>query len=249
VRTTPDDLVIAIVPARSGSKGLRDKNTRPFAGRSLLEYAIGTCKEAGIFARIVVSTDSSEIAARAVEAGGDVPFLRPAELAKDDTPILDVLVDTTLRLEQQGTRPTIIALIEPTSPMRTASHIVRAVSTLIESGANSVVCVSPIPGQHHPDKAMQIDDRGNLQFFSSEGQGITHRQQLKGQMYYRNGAAYVVRRDTLIEQRSLYGPPCLPIVVDGPFISIDTMEDFEIAEMLVFRVRGDDKKRTPAEQS
>ena len=121
-----DSKVLALIPARGGSKGLPDKNIRLLAGRTLLEYAARAASASGVVDRIVLSTDSERIAAEGRRIGVDVPFIRPRELAGDATPMLPVVEHAVDALEQGGWRPDIVVLLQPTSPLRQAFHIKEA---------------------------------------------------------------------------------------------------------------------------
>src|SRR4051812_9470935 len=115
--TTPS--VLALVPARAGSKGVTDKNVRPLAGRTLLDYAASAARASGVVDRIVLSTDSLRIADEGRRVGIEVPFMRPALLAQDDTPMLPVIEHAIAELAAHGWSPDIVVLLQPTSPLRT----------------------------------------------------------------------------------------------------------------------------------
>ena len=119
--------VLALVPARGGSKGIPDKNIRPLAGRTLLEYAARVSEESGVVDRIILSTDSERIAEEGRRVGLEVPFLRPSELAQDDTPMLPVIEHAVDFVAREGWDPEIIVLLQPTSPLRTPAHIRTAI--------------------------------------------------------------------------------------------------------------------------
>jgi CMP-N,N'-diacetyllegionaminic acid synthase len=219
--------VLGLVPARGGSKGIPDKNIRPLAGRSLLEYAVRAAS--GVVDRTVLSTDSERIAAEGRRAGLEVPFLRPADLARDDTPMLPVIEHAVDALEQQGWSPEIIVLLQPTSPLRTPDHIRRAVEQLRESGADSVVTVVELPRHLSPDYVMRIED-GRLVPFLPEGVRVTRRQDARPAVV-RDGTVYAFWRRTLRNTGSIYGTNCQPLVVPArESITIDTPEDWDEAE-------------------
>src|SRR5262249_17289269 len=116
-------LVLGLVPARGGSKGVPGKNVRPLAGRTLLEYTARAARESGVIDRIVLSTDSAEIAEAGARAGIEVPFMRPASLAADDTPMVPVITHAVGELDRQGWSADVIVLLQPTSPLRRPEHI------------------------------------------------------------------------------------------------------------------------------
>lgn len=230
--TTVPGRVLAIVPARSGSKGVPDKNLRPLAGRTLLEYTADAARGSGVIDRIVLSTDSEAIAAAGRQAGVEVPFMRPAELARDDSPMLPVLQHAIGELERGGWSPEYVVLLQPTSPLRRASHVREAVDLLRRSGADSVVTVIEVPKHLSPDYVMRID-QGVLRPFLPEGERVTRRQDVRP-AYSRDGTVYACRRDTLERFASIYGERCLPLLIDArDSLSIDTPDDWAAAERIL----------------
>src|SRR5688500_6214722 len=137
--------VLALVPARGGSKGIPGKNIRPLAGRTLLEYVARAAAEAQVVGRVVLTTDDERIAGEGRRLGIEVPFLRPAALAADDTPMLPVIEHAVQWLEQADWSPDIIVLLQPTSPLRRGAHVRASVEELRSSGADSVVTVVELP--------------------------------------------------------------------------------------------------------
>ncbi len=229
--TTPRG-VLAIVPARGGSKGVPGKNVRPLAGRTLLDYVAVAARESARIDRIVLSTDSEEIADAGRKAGLDVPFMRPAELARDDTPMLPVLRHAIEQVERGGWTPDYIVLLQPTSPLRRPRHIQNAISELVETRADSVVTVIEVPKHFSPDYVMRIED-GHLRPFLPEGERITRRQDVRP-AYSRDGTVYAFRRDTIDRFGTIYGDQCRPLVIDArESLSIDTPEDWAAAERIL----------------
>jgi len=221
--------VLAVVPARAGSKGIPGKNVRPLAGRPLLAYAADAISESGVVDRAVLSTDSEEIRALGREVGLETPFLRPAELGHDDTPMQPVAEHAVLELEEEGWSPELVLVVQPTAPLRRGRHLRRAVELLRETGADSVVSVVPIPPHFSPDYAMRVDD-GRLVPFLPEGAAVRRRQDARP-AYSRDGTVYAVRRDVLVEQRDLYGGDCRPLVLSPEeSINLDTPADWDEAE-------------------
>ncbi|MGE3274289.1 MAG: acylneuraminate cytidylyltransferase family protein [Vicinamibacterales bacterium] len=221
--------VLAIVPARGGSKGVPGKNLRPLAGRSLVARALDVARASGVVDHVIVSTDDEAIAGEARRAGGEVPFLRPAALAGDEAPMLPVLQHAVTSLEATGWRPDIIVLLQPTSPLRTPAHVRDAVDRLRETGADSVVSVLELPRHLSPDYVMRVED-GRLVNFLPEGARVTRRQDARV-AYVRDGTVYTCWRRTLMEQGSIYGTDCRPLVLPAhESLTIDTPEDWAEAE-------------------
>jgi CMP-N-acetylneuraminic acid synthetase len=226
--------VLAVVPARAGSKGVPGKNERLLAGKSLVARAADAALASGVVDRAVLSTDSERIAEIGRQAGLEVPFLRPADLARDDTPMQPVIEHAVAWLEVLEYRPDIVLVLQPTAPLRTGAHIARAVALLQKSGADSVVSVVEIPRHFSPHYAMRIA-AGRLQPFAPEGAAITRRQDAEP-AYSRDGTVYAVRRDVLMERHDLYGDDCRPLLIPaGESVNVDSPVDWAAAEALLCR--------------
>lgn len=224
--------VLAIVPARGGSKGVPRKNLLPLAGQSLLKYARDAAGDAGRLDRTILSTDDDEIAAEGRKVGLEVPFKRPAELARDDTPMLDVIRHAVAWVESHGGTPAFVVLLQPTSPLRRGTHIDDALSLLVKSEADSVVTVVEVPKHLSPDYVMKIEG-GALRPFLPEGARVTRRQDVRP-AYYRDGTVYAFRRDTIDRFGNIYGDRCLPLVIEpSESLSIDTPDDWAAAERIL----------------
>jgi CMP-N-acetylneuraminic acid synthetase len=224
--------VLGVIPARGGSKGIPRKNLAPLAGRPLIAYTCDAARESRRLTRTIVSTDDERIAAVAVQAGAESPFLRPAALAADDTPMLDVLVDLleTLASREQY-RPDVVVLLQPTSPFRRGGHIDAAVDLLDASGADAVVSVVPVPHQFTPSSLMRLD--GDRLVPWSDAPPL--RRQDKPRLFARNGPAVVaVRTRTLLVDRVLYGADTRGLVMSREeSLDIDDGFDLELAELLM----------------
>jgi len=223
------ETVLAIVPARGGSKGVPRKNIRLLHGRSLLAYVADVARASGVVDRIVLSTDDIEVQQEGLRCGLEAPFLRPAALAADESPMLPVVEHVIATVAAEGRPPDFVVLLQPTSPLRQPAHIRRAVEQLRATGADSVVSVVELPRHHSPDYVMRIDD-GRLVNFLEEGGRITRRQDTRP-AYVRDGTVYAFRTSTVLAKRSLYGDDCRPLVVpSSESLSIDTAEDWAEAE-------------------
>ena len=232
--------ILGIIPARGGSKGIPGKNIRNLAGHPLLEYAVNAANASKIIDRLILSTDSEEIAAVGRRLGIEVPFIRPGELAKDDTPMVPVLEHAVASLEESGWSPDIVVLLQPTSPLRKGQHIVDAVEMLHISKCDSVASVVEVPRHYSPDYVMRIED-GKLVNFLVGGYNFTRRQEARP-AYSRDGTVYVVRRDVIMNTHSLYGKDCRPLIIpNDESINIDTIEDWENAEKLLLDRRKNEK--------
>ena len=205
------------------------KNVRALAGRPLLAYAVDAARASGVVDRMILSTDSEEIADIGRACGLEAPFLRPAELATDDSPMLPVIQHAMAAVEQKAWVPEIIVVLQPTSPLRRPRHIRDAVESLRLTNADSVVSVFELPRHFSPDYVMRIEaDR--LRPFLAHGARVTRRQDGRP-AYVRDGTVYACWRRTVVGQDSLYGNDCRPLVVTADeSLTIDTPDDWAEAE-------------------
>jgi CMP-N,N'-diacetyllegionaminic acid synthase len=229
-----DRTVLAIVPARGGSKGIPLKNLREVAGRSLIAHVGSVIPDVPELDRAVVSTDHPAIAREAEKAGMAAPFLRPEEIAGDFVGDVDVLSHALLATEALDNMTyDIIVMLQPTSPLRKASDVSAAIRMLVEGGWDSVWTVSPSDSKAHPLKQLTITD-GTLDYYDRSGAQIIARQQMQP-VYQRNGVAYALTRHCLIDQRSIKGRRAGALINDTHHVSIDTEWDIELAELLIAR--------------
>lgn len=225
-------LVLGIVPARGGSKGVPGKNVRPLAGHTLLEYTARAARGSGVLDRVILSTDSPEIADAGRRAGLEVPFMRPVTLSADDTPMLPVVQHALESLARGGWSPDMVVLLQPTSPLRRPDHIRDAITTLRATKADSVVTVVEVPRHLSPDYVMRIDE-GRLQPFLPAGARVTRRQDARP-AYSRDGTVYAFWRATLERSGGIYGDDCRPLLINADeSLSIDSPADWDAAERLL----------------
>jgi len=230
----PAPIVLAVVPARGGSKSIPRKNLRRFAGHPLIAYSIAAGRQAQAVTRVVVSTDDEEIAEVALRYGAEVPFLRPAELAQDDTTDLPVFQHILRELEQrQGYRPEIVVQLRPTSPVRPRDCIDRAVALLREHPeADSVRGV--VPSGQNPFKMWRLADDGAMRPLLPEiPEAYNLPRQALPATYWQTGHVDAIRAST-IEHGSMSGTVIWPLVLDPIYtVDIDTPRDWLRAEWLV----------------
>lgn len=225
--------VLGLVPARGGSKGVPRKNVRLLGGRPLLQWTAEAARAAAGLSRVVLTTDDPEIAAVGAACGLDVPFLRPEELARDDTPTLPVVQHALRTLEADGERYDAVCLLQPTSPFRTAADIDGCIARLAETGADAVVSVLRVPAEHNPHWVYLADAEGTLRLATGERQPIARRQLLPA-AFHREGSVYVTRRDVVLERDSLYGDRVVGYELDASrSVNIDTLDDWRRAEALL----------------
>ena len=222
---------VGLIPARGGSKGIPGKNLAPCAGKPLLAWTCEAARGSRKLARTLLSTDSEEIAAAGRRLGVEVPFLRPAELAQDDTPALPVLRHALAWLDNMGEAPDALVLLQPTSPLRRSRHIDEAAALFEASGADTVVSVTEVPHRFHPSSVMREVD-GTL--VSYEGGETVTRRQDQAPLVARNGpAVLIVSRATLSSGR-MYGPRTAGYRMSlHESVDIDAPEDLRLAALLL----------------
>ena len=224
--------VLAVVPARSGSKGVPDKNMKILGGLSLIARAAECLNELDWLDAKVLSTDSNRYADEGKKYGLQVPFLRPDLLSSDNATAIDTMVHALQESEKVfDTEFDILLIIEPTSPFRIASDIEGTCRELIENNVDSVVCVSPLNTQYHPAKVLNINNE-RLQYYETRGENITARQQLEI-LYAKNGICYALTRDCLLNKREIVTDNSLPFVIDRHIVNIDDPIDIKWAEFLI----------------
>ncbi|NKB20031.1 MAG: acylneuraminate cytidylyltransferase family protein [Alphaproteobacteria bacterium] len=217
--------VLAIIPARGGSKSIPRKNIIPFLGRPLISWSIAAAHSAKSITRTIVSTDDEEIAAVAHDAGAEIPFLRPAKLASDDVvdyPVIRHVIDTLEDTESYC--PDVVVQLRPTSPLRPEGLIDDGVGRILDNpGADSlrVVC-EPV---NNPYKMWRLDGDLMLPLFDA---GIPEQYNMPRQKlptaYWQIGILDVIRTRTIIEQESLTGERVMPLIVD-PALAVDIDDD------------------------
>ena len=225
--------VLAVIPARSGSKGIKDKNMKVLGGLSLIARAAKCINELDWIDAKVLSTDSERYVDEGRKFGLQIPFLRPDVLSDDKATAVDTMIHALHGSEKAfDIKFDILLIIEPTSPFRVASDIEKTCNKLIEKKADSVVCVSPIDTKCHPSKALSIKN-GLLNHYEKKGKEITARQQLET-LYARNGVCYAVTRESLLnENAGIFTDQTRAVLIDRYIVNIDEEMDLKWAEFLI----------------
>ena len=221
--------IIAIIPARSGSKGVPGKNIKLLNDKPLIAYTIQQAIESNAFKKIIVSTDDQSIAEIAMHYGAEVPFLRPSKLADDTASSISVVQHAIDFLESEGHFFDAICLLQPTSPFREKGFIKKAVAIFSENNSDALVSVLQVPHEYNPHWVFEADQNGFLQIATSEKEIIKRRQELP-MAYFRDGSIYLTRID-VIKKGTFYGEQ-LSYIQSNPnlYINIDTMQDWVNAE-------------------
>ena len=228
--------VLALITARGGSKGLHRKNVLPLAGKPLISWTISAALKSGRLSRIVVSTDDEEIAQVAQESGAEVPFMRPPELAQDDSDHFAVVEHAIHWLGEDEVYPDYIMLLQPTSPLRTAGDINAAIQIAKERDAAAVVSVCVT--KHHPYLSKQVLKDGTLADFVSDDVGDLSRQLLPP-AYALNGSIYLNSRESLLSDRTFRPQGAYAYIMPPErSLDIDTPWDFHLAG-LILNDKGD----------
>jgi N-acylneuraminate cytidylyltransferase len=228
--------VLALIPARGGSKSIPRKNIRPFAGHPLIAYSITAGLATETITRMIVSTDDEEIAAVARRYGAETPFIRPPEFSQDHTPDLPVFQNALGWLsENEGYQPEIVVQLRPTSPFRRVWHIDQAVHRLLEHPEADSVRTVCVPFQN-PFKMWRIGADGFMQplVLTAFPEPYNMPRQSLPEVYWQTGYVDAAWADTISMKKSMTGDRILPLVIDpGEWIDIDSPDDWRRAERLL----------------
>jgi len=225
-------LILAVITARGGSKGIPGKNIKLLGGKPLLVYSIDAVKKSKLITHAIVSTDDKKIAEVAKKFGGEVPFLRPRKLAEDKTPHVPVMKHAIEFMEKKlGVAFDYAVILQPTSPFRLSEDIDRTLEKLIKSGADSAVTLVDVDN-YHPVKAKKLEGDKVLPYCFSEPEG-TRRQDFPA-AYRRSGAVYAMKRDLLMKDNRLYGDNIVGHIVPADrSVDIDTPFEWFRAEWML----------------
>lgn len=222
---------LAIIPARSGSKGLKDKNIKLLDGKPLIAYTIEAALNSKMFDEVFLSTDSEKYAEIGCSLGANVPFLRSEELSTDIASSWDVVKAALLNYQEKGMKFETVALLQPTSPLRSCEDIINGYAQMKIKNANAIVSVCEV--DHSPLWCNTLPDDHSLQNFLRQDLIGKPRQSLP--TYYRlNGALYIVKSDYLWNTKNIYEKKCYAVIMSKEnSIDIDDEIDFKIAEVLM----------------
>ena len=228
--------ILGLIPARGGSKTIPRKNLALLAGRPLLAHTCEAALGSRSLSRVMLSTDDEEIAEIGRTCGVEVPFLRPSELGRDDTPSLIVAQHAVRWLMlHEGWQADVIVLLQPTSPLRRSEHIDEAIQSFDQAEADTVVSMVQVPHQFSPYSVMQVKDGCLLDFWQESLPFDRFRRQNVPALYARNGPAILASRvQVLLGSDSFYGKKIVPYVMsEEDSVDIDTPFDLRLAEWLL----------------
>ena len=220
---------LAVIPARGGSKGIKNKNIFILAGKPLISYTIREAEKAKLVDKVIVSTDSPQIRKIAQALGAEAPFLRPPFLAKDITPMYPVIRHALKYLNNKGDKFDIVIILQPTSPLRSAEDIDKAILALVNSGDDSLVSVCP--AKHSP-YWMKIIKKGRL-YPLMNSHNFTRRQDLP-EVYRPSGAIYATRAKIILKDKKLLGSKVIPFIMEeDKSVDVDSLMDLRLAELFL----------------
>lgn len=226
--------IVAIIPARLGSKGIPKKNIKLLGGKPLIEYTYQIAKKSKIFDRIILTTESKKITKTAKKIGMEVPFIRPKELALDETPMIDVIKHSINNLTINKKKPKYYCILQPTSPFRDINELKKAYAYFTKNKCDSVVSVEEVPEHYSPFFTMKIK-KNKLEHYLPKGLNISRRQDVD-QAYIRSGCFYFAKTSILIKNNSIYGKVSRPWIVDNKnLVNLDTKEDWQRAVNIIER--------------
>ncbi|MFZ3043645.1 MAG: acylneuraminate cytidylyltransferase family protein [Minisyncoccia bacterium] len=220
--------ILALIPARGGSKGIPKKNIRPFCGKPLIAYSIDVAKNAPSVDRVVVTTDSEEIASVAKEFGAEVPTMRPPELAEDKSPVMGAVIHMLDHLrDTEKYEPSHVLLLQTTSPLREVSDIEAAVQLLTERGGDSLVSLC------RTENGLYTKDAGDTLETLYDGYASTNRQMLPKTYKLDGCMIYLIKTEMLRRERSFLGGKCIGYEIERwRAVDLDDPQDFVTGELL-----------------
>nr|WP_317331743.1 acylneuraminate cytidylyltransferase family protein [uncultured Romboutsia sp.] len=225
-----DSKVLAIIPARSGSKGIIDKNIINLNGKPLIAYSIDASLGSKYIDKVVVTTDCEEIANVAREYGAEVPFLRPHDLASDTAKTIDVVIHCIEEMKKLGEEYDYMVLLQPTQPLRQSWHIDEAIELILEKSEEALVSISKV--KDHPILMRTIDKNGHAVNLL-EGSSTKRRQDFQD-FYKVNGAIYINKINENLHNETSLNDNKLVYIMDKKYdVDIDEMLDLQIAEILI----------------
>lgn len=221
--------VLAIIPARGGSKGVAGKNIKRLGAKPLLQYTWESANNSTLLTKIILSSEDEGIIAVARNLGIDVPFIRPETLATDQAKSIDVIQHAVAFLENKGEYYDAVCLLQVTSPFRSKNFIDRAIQKFIDTNVDTLISVLPVPHEYNPHWVFEENPAGNLCVATGDQEIIPRRQELP-KAYHRDGSLYLTKME-YIKQGTFYGSK-MSYIESNPdvYVNIDTLSDWAQAE-------------------
>lgn len=202
----------------------------------MLAFSFESTQESKLLTRTILSSDDEEIIQVAENLGLEVPFVRPSDLASDQAPTLPVVIHALEFFKEKGEEFDVVCLIQTTNPFRRKGLIDEAIQKLIDTDADALVSVLPVPHEFNPHWIFEADEEGMLNIATGEKEIITRRQDLPTG-FYRDGAIYLTKTKVLLEKKSLFGDKLTFVVGDQErYVNLDTQKDWDLAEKLVSKL-------------
>jgi len=226
--------IIAIIPARGGSKGIPKKNIVEINGKPLISYTIDVAKKSKLIDRIIVTTDNNEIAEISKKYGAEVPFIRPSDLAEDHVPTYPVIRHTLNWLdENENYKPDLIVILEPTFPIRTPDEVDIAINK-IQKDEEADSLRSVIEPFQNPFKMWKIKNKYLTPLIETGNDSYEKPRQTLERIYWQNGHIYISRYETIMNKENIHGDKILPYILDeSKFIDVDTKKDLELLRKVI----------------
>jgi N-acylneuraminate cytidylyltransferase len=237
INQQPRTKILAIIPARGGSKGVPRKNIKDLGGKPLLAYTVEAAKKSKLIDRLIVSSEDEEIIEVAKSLGVEVPFKRPVQLAQDQSGSIGVVQHAVEWLERKGDVYDAILLLQVTSPFREEGFIDKAIQKFNKSGADALVSVLPVPHEYNPHWVFESDDNDQLHIATGEDEIIKRRQDLP-KAFFRDGSIYITKTEC-IKNGGFFGKK-LTYIESNPdlYVNIDMMEDWKKAEAILQNINS-----------
>jgi CMP-N,N'-diacetyllegionaminic acid synthase len=238
-----DYSILAVVPARGGSKGIPRKNLQRVAGLSLVARAARVALSLDWIDAAIISTDDLEMAEEGRRHGLDAPFMRPGDLAGDTALGIDVWRHAWIEAEKHYNRRFDLSVkLEPTSPLRRPEDVELTVRTVIEGGYPAAATVSPTPAHYSPHKTLTVSENGIIGFYLEDGAKFCLRQSIP-QYYHRNGICYAAIRRHVVDQHMIVDRDAAAVIIERPVVNIDEPFELELAEWLLNRENKEQRSK------
>ena len=224
--------ILGLIPARGGSKGIPGKNIKTLGNKPLLQFTTESAKSSRFLNRVILSSDNPEIISVAEKLDLEIPFIRPKELARDETPSIDVIIHALHHFQQKDINFDAVCLLQPTTPFRKEDLIDQAIEKFENENFDSLVSVRKVPDEFNPHWIFE-EKNGSLHLATGEKEMIPRRQDLPT-AYFRDGAVYLTKTEIILKQHSLYGKNIGFIENEnGDHVNLDSRKDWEKAEAIL----------------